>query len=153
MNTTPDSLPTVLRLDGLKHRLTDKAKGEHFTVYVEKPLEFISRDFIGLLGPSGCGKTTLLTVLGLLRSPTHLKELKTFELFVPGTSGIVPDTFDNRDLERVDLADAWRRRRTHAPRTTTPAAAMARAGYCQGRVWALSASSAEAGLVWRFTKR
>ena len=103
MGNVTNSLPTVLRLDGLQHRLTDKAKSEHFTVYVDQPLEFVSQDFIGLLGPSGCGKTTLLTVLGLLREPTHVEDLRSFELFVPVAG-------EQEQWQRVDLREAWRKR-------------------------------------------
>ena len=71
MASVAEGLNPVLRLAGLRHRLSDSARNEHYTVYVDQRLEFYSRDFIGLLGPSGCGKTTLLTVLGLLRSPTN----------------------------------------------------------------------------------
>lgn len=103
MSESPQSQPLVLRLDGLEHRLSDKTKDEHFTVYVDKPLEFVSQDFIGLLGPSGCGKTTLLTILGLLRAPSHVESLKAFELFVPGE--------DEQSWQKVDIRDAWLRRR------------------------------------------
>lgn len=94
----------ILRLERLTHRLTDKEKDEHYTVYVERPIEFVSGDFIGLLGPSGCGKTTLLTILGLLRSPSHPESIEKFELFVPGSGPV-----DN--FERVDLGLAWKQRK------------------------------------------
>ncbi len=103
MQSTESVTPPILRLEGLRHRLVDKAKCEHFTVYVERCLEFMSQDFIGLLGPSGCGKTTLLTVLGLLRSPADLQDLKTFELNVPDENSA--DAWHN-----IDVRQAWQKR-------------------------------------------
>jgi putative ABC transport system ATP-binding protein len=38
-------------------------------------LEIRSGEFVSIAGPSGCGKTTLLSILGLLDSPTHGKYL------------------------------------------------------------------------------
>ena len=94
----------VLKLDGLKHVLRDKQNEQCFTVNVDMPLEFYSGDFIGLLGPSGCGKTTLLSVLGLLRKPTNLGTLRSFELHVANSSG------GGRTL--INLCDAWNKRDT-----------------------------------------
>ena len=91
----------VFRIEGLKQQLVDPEKNEHFTVYVERKLEFMSGDFIGLLGPSGCGKTTLLTVLGLLRAPSNNDEMEHFDLFVPSETG---------QYESIDLQAAWKRR-------------------------------------------
>ena len=91
----------VFRIEGLKQQLVDPERNEHFTVYVERKLEFMSGDFIGLLGPSGCGKTTLLTVLGLLRAPSNNDEMEHFDLFVPSETG---------QYESIDLQAAWKRR-------------------------------------------
>lgn len=96
----------VLRLEGLIHQLSDPARNERYTVHVEQKLEFLSGDFVGLLGPSGCGKTTLLTVLGLLRSPTNLDSLKAFEIFVPSTQAEEKGAW-----QKIDLLNAWRRRK------------------------------------------
>jgi putative ABC transport system ATP-binding protein len=38
-------------------------------------LDIRSGEFVSIAGPSGCGKTTLLSILGLLDSPTHGKYL------------------------------------------------------------------------------
>ncbi len=46
-------------------------------------LEIARGSFVCLVGPSGCGKTTLLTVMGLLRKPTHVD---LFTLSVPEVS-------------------------------------------------------------------
>ena len=91
----------VLQVEGLKQQLIDREKNEHFTVYVEKKLDFYSGDFIGLLGPSGCGKTTLLTVLGLLRAPSNFEEMQHFKLYVPSAAG---------EYELIDLQAAWQNR-------------------------------------------
>ena len=89
----------VLRLADLEHVLSDKTRGETFTIYVRNALDFCSGDFIGLLGPSGCGKTTLLTILGLLRKPTNLDSLGAFELYQKdhACGGVT----------RIDLKAAW----------------------------------------------
>ena len=34
-------------------------------------LEIRKGEYVAIAGPSGCGKTTLLSILGLLDSPTH----------------------------------------------------------------------------------
>lgn len=105
MASVAEGLNPVLRLSGLRHRLSDRARNEHYTVYVDQCLEFYSRDFIGLLGPSGCGKTTLLTVLGLLRSPTNLDDLSEFELFVP------EEVSRDDSWQRIDMREAWQKRK------------------------------------------
>ncbi len=91
----------ILQIEGLVQRLSDTARPEAFVVRVEHRIEVLPGDFVALLGPSGCGKTTLLTVLGLLRSPTKPSELTTF------TMGLD----DDGAISEVDLKDAWFRRR------------------------------------------
>lgn len=61
----------ILELSGLEQRISDTESGETFTVRVDCPLRIAPRSVVALVGPSGCGKTTLLTVLGLLRSPSN----------------------------------------------------------------------------------
>jgi len=93
----------VFELCSLVHRLENRATGEHFTIHVEQDVQLRSKDFVGLLGPSGCGKTTLLTLLGLLRSPSDLSGLGKFRIHVPSDSG------DERTT--IDLKEAWTRKR------------------------------------------
>jgi ABC-type lipoprotein export system ATPase subunit len=93
----------VFELSNLVHRLENRATGEHFTIHVEKDVRLKSKDFVGLLGPSGCGKTTLLTLLGLLRSPSDMAQLGEFRIHVPGDSG--------EERTSIDLKEAWTRRR------------------------------------------
>ena len=88
----------VLEISGLKHRLFDPDRGEEFTVFVEDKVSILEGDFVALLGPSGCGKTTLLTILGLLRKPTHLDELECFDVTVRSASG---------EPLNYDLKEAW----------------------------------------------
>jgi len=105
MNSMPveiQSLP-VLRIHGLTHRLAGRGNADCFTIHVEQCLEFYARDIVGLLGPSGCGKTTLLSILGLLRSPSDLKSLKSFDLFVP-------DVRAGDSVKGIDIRDAWVKR-------------------------------------------
>ena len=64
----------VLRIDGLRHVLSDPGRTDQFEVTLDQPLEINQGDFVAILGPSGCGKTTLLTILGLLRQPDHVTE-------------------------------------------------------------------------------
>jgi ABC-type lipoprotein export system ATPase subunit len=101
MNMSADfKAEPIMRIEGLRHELRDKEKNERFNIYVDKRLEFFSKDFVGLLGPSGCGKTTLLTVLGLLRSPTHAADIKAFDLFIPPNG-------KSEKRHRIDLREAW----------------------------------------------
>ncbi len=81
------SLPPVLEFENMVQTLTDVERGEQFTVRVKQKVRIESGDFVALTGPSGCGKTTLLTLLGLLRSPSHPKELSHFRLTSRGPKG------------------------------------------------------------------
>jgi putative ABC transport system ATP-binding protein len=98
-----DKNPVVLKLAGLRQRLTDKARHDHFTVYVDGLIELRSRDMIGLLGPSGCGKTTLLTILGLLRAPSSTRDLELFDLHIPSLSDCESDS----RWSRIDIKALW----------------------------------------------
>ncbi len=77
----------LLELEGLEHRLHDEESGESFTVRVGPCLQIAPRTLVALLGPSGCGKTTLLSLLGLLRSPTTPEKITKFTMCVPGSDG------------------------------------------------------------------
>ncbi|RLS84470.1 MAG: ATP-binding cassette domain-containing protein [Planctomycetota bacterium] len=91
----------LLELEGLEQRLFDKASGETFTVRVDQPLRIARRSVVALLGPSGCGKTTLLTVLGLLRSPSHPTQLGRFVMRTPDKNGV----WHEHDLRSIWLAN------------------------------------------------
>lgn len=92
----------LLELEGLEQRLFDKASGETFTVRVDAPLRIPRRSVVALLGPSGCGKTTLLTVLGLLRSPTNPEKLGRFVMRTPKKNG---------EWVQHDLSSIWKAKR------------------------------------------
>jgi putative ABC transport system ATP-binding protein len=85
-----------LEIEGLRQRLYDPARREQFVVYVERNVTLLSGDFVSLLGPSGCGKTTLLSILGLLRSPTNPVALGCFKIWAPCSSGSRTEQFDIR---------------------------------------------------------
>ncbi len=59
---------TLIRLDGVKKVFyTDEVETHALS---DIHLEIAKGDYIAIAGPSGCGKTTLLSILGLLDSPT-----------------------------------------------------------------------------------
>ena len=89
----------LLEIEGLEQRLRDAERPEEFVVRVQQRLAILPGDFVAVLGPSGCGKTTLLTVLGLLRSPTNPRAIGTFRLRV-----LAGDKH-----EEIDLARLWSR--------------------------------------------
>lgn len=90
----------VLEIAGLQQRLFDRQRGEEFRVFVRQPIVITAGSFVAILGPSGCGKTTLLTVLGLLRAPSHPERLERFSIWTPGPNGPIEQ----------DLKAAWKRR-------------------------------------------
>ena len=101
---TPLAEPEILiELDGLEQRLCDPSSGATFTVRVDAPLKVRRGSSVALLGPSGCGKTTLLTVLGLLRSPTRPTDVESFVLHTHDS---------DRGWERHDLRVLWSRGRS-----------------------------------------
>lgn len=97
-----DSPKYLLELAGLEQKLVDAASGETFTVRVDIPLRIACRSSVALLGPSGCGKTTLLTVLGLLRSPSRPDSIGQFVMRTPDAGGVWQDH---------DLREIWMHRR------------------------------------------
>jgi putative ABC transport system ATP-binding protein len=100
----------ILELDRLEQRLFDPASGESFTVRVDLPLRIAPRSVVALLGPSGCGKTTLLTVLGLLRAPSHPKTIEHFVIRTRSGDG----TWVTHDLKSIWISR--RRRKVEALR-------------------------------------
>ena len=88
----------VLELEGLRHCLYDPERGQEFVISVDRRLALGPGQFVTILGPNACGKTTLLSVLGLLRKPSSLADVRTFTIRVPGPSGVVEHS----------LAEEWR---------------------------------------------
>ena len=62
-NTTP-----LIRLQGIGKVYTTEEVETHALVDVD--LAIAEGEYVAIAGPSGCGKTTLLSILGLLDSPT-----------------------------------------------------------------------------------
>ncbi|QDU17452.1 Bacitracin export ATP-binding protein BceA [Gimesia maris] len=91
----------LLELEGLEHCLFDAESGESFTVRVTPRLQIMPRTLVALLGPSGCGKTTLLSLLGLLRSPVSPDKITRFSMSVPDTKG---------NWVQHDLRSIWKAR-------------------------------------------
>lgn len=81
--------PAVLELEGLHHRLYDPARRQEFVIDVEGCLAVYAGEFVTVVGPNACGKTTLLSVLGLLRRPSHPETLRRFVIRAPGPAGPV----------------------------------------------------------------
>ncbi len=89
----------VLEIEGLEQHLYDPARGERFVVHVRQRLSIQRGSVVALLGPSGCGKTTLLTILGMLRHPSHPEKLARFRMRPRRTGG---DIFEY-DLKEILL--------------------------------------------------
>lgn len=102
MNSTNDKASAihpsngVLRVDGLRHVLSDPGRTDQFEVTLDQPLTINQGDFVAILGPSGCGKTTLLTILGLLRKPDHVDEF------------LIHHRTAESDLITHDVAQLWK---------------------------------------------
>ena len=58
----------LIRLEGIGKVYTTEELETHALVDVD--LEIAEGEYVAIAGPSGCGKTTLLSILGLLDSPT-----------------------------------------------------------------------------------
>ena len=79
----------LIRLEGIKKVFyTDEVETHALS---EIHLEIKSGEYIAIAGPSGCGKTTLLSILGLLDTPTE------------GTY-----TLDNQPVARLSASDRAR---------------------------------------------
>jgi putative ABC transport system ATP-binding protein len=64
---------SLIHLDGLGKVFYTEEVETHALSNIN--LDIRSGEFVSIAGPSGCGKTTLLSILGLLDSPTHGKYL------------------------------------------------------------------------------
>jgi putative ABC transport system ATP-binding protein len=65
--------PSLIHLEGLGKVFYTEEVETHARSNIN--LDIRSGEFVSIAGPSGCGKTTLLSILGLLDSPTHGKYL------------------------------------------------------------------------------
>jgi putative ABC transport system ATP-binding protein len=66
---TPESEKTLIHLEGIKKVfLTDEVETHALQ---DVHLDILSGEYVAISGPSGCGKTTLLSILGLLDTPSH----------------------------------------------------------------------------------
>jgi putative ABC transport system ATP-binding protein len=65
--------PSLIHLEGLGKVFYTEEVETHALSNIN--LDIRSGEFVSIAGPSGCGKTTLLSILGLLDSPTHGKYL------------------------------------------------------------------------------
>ena len=95
-----DAEEPILEFGGLEHVL-GSMPGSQFRVTVDQDIRLFAKDFCAILGPSGCGKTTLLSILGLLRRPGNLENMKSFRLRLN----------DNATGESlVDVREMWLRK-------------------------------------------
>jgi len=73
-NATPNAAPApgpngkLIRLDGVKKVFFTDEVETHALADIH--LEISQGEYVSIAGPSGCGKTTLLSILGLLDTPT-----------------------------------------------------------------------------------
>src|SRR5512134_3562247 len=79
-----NSLPAVIELEGLaKVYYTDEVE-THALADVTLTIE--RGEYVSIAGPSGCGKTTLLSILGLLDTPTA----GSYQLAGEAVAGLTP---------------------------------------------------------------
>jgi putative ABC transport system ATP-binding protein len=65
----PLAIDPLIRLDGISKIFHTEEVETHALSRVD--LELRAGEFVAICGPSGCGKTTLLSILGLLESPSE----------------------------------------------------------------------------------
>jgi len=66
---TATAAPPLIRMEGVRKVFLTEEVETHALADVH--LEIPEGEFLSIAGPSGCGKTTLLSILGLLDSPTE----------------------------------------------------------------------------------
>ena len=66
--TSPGANGKLIRLDGVKKVFFTDEVETHALADIH--LEISQGEYVSIAGPSGCGKTTLLSILGLLDTPT-----------------------------------------------------------------------------------
>ncbi len=71
MAETNEETKGLIDLDGLSMVFFTEEVETHALSNIN--LRIATGEFVSIAGPSGCGKTTLLSILGLLDSPTHGK--------------------------------------------------------------------------------
>jgi len=133
--TTAD--PALIRLEGIKKVFyTDEVETHALS---EVHLEIRRGEYVAIAGPSGCGKTTLLSLLGLLDTPTggeywlnsqkvsdlsddELARIRNKEIgFVFQTFNLLPraDALHNVELPLIYAGISARDRRERAARSLT----------------------------------
>lgn len=85
---------TLIKLEGIKKVFYTEDVETHALESVH--LDIKKGEYVSLLGPSGCGKTTLLSILGLLDTPTE---------------GVY--TLDGNNVEELSLSDRAHVRNRH----------------------------------------
>ncbi|MBC7895964.1 MAG: ABC transporter ATP-binding protein [Cytophagaceae bacterium] len=69
--TSPSSADALIRMEGIKKIFYTDEVETH--ALAEIHMEIRPGEYVSISGPSGCGKTTLLSILGLLDTPTDGK--------------------------------------------------------------------------------
>jgi NitT/TauT family transport system ATP-binding protein len=64
-----DSLETMVRVDGVRHRFG--ASGEGLLALDRIDMQIKAGEMVSFIGPSGCGKSTLLNVIGGMLKPSE----------------------------------------------------------------------------------
>lgn len=98
---------TLLEVAGLEQVFCNNAQATAFTVRVPECLRIPRGGFVSIRGPNGCGKTTLLTVLALLRRPSNLPSLDSFQLWLPDLATPEAAVASPPETIAYDLKQTW----------------------------------------------